>query len=63
MTSNDITAIYNYLLTGSGPVTVPMPTFSHPSGTVFNTPTTVTVTGPQGSRVYVTTDGTLHYQL
>jgi len=58
VTSNDITAIYNYLLTGSGPVTVPMPTFSHPSGTVFNTPTTVTVTGPQGSRVYVTTDGT-----
>lgn len=48
------------------PETVEPPTFSHPSGTVFNTPTEVTVTGPANSRVYITTDGstpsTTHYQ-
>ena len=64
ITSSDVTAVYNYLLNGGS--TVPMPTFSHPSGTVFNTPTEVTVTGPANSRVYITTDGstpsTTNYQ-
>ena len=66
VTSSDITIIYSYLLNGEMPVTVDPPTFSHPSGTVFNTPTEVTVTGPANSRVYITTDGstpsTTHYQ-
>ena len=68
ITSADITIIYNYLLVGDEPPTpvVPMPTFSHPSGTVFNTPTVVIVTGPANSRVYITTDGstptTTNYQ-
>lgn len=58
VTGSDVTAIYNYLLFGIEPSSpVPMPTFSHPSGTVFNTPTVVTVTGPAGSRIYVTTNG------
>ncbi len=67
ITSSDITSVYNYLLNGGEPPTpaVPMPTFSHPSGTVFNTPTEVTVTGPANSRIYITTDGstpsTTHY--
>lgn len=59
ITSADITMIYNYLLNGEEPEpTVAAPTFSHPSGTVFTTPTVVTITGPAGSRVYFTTDGT-----
>ena len=66
ITSADITVIYNYILSGEMPETVEPPTFSHPSGTVFNTPTEVTVTGPANSRVYITTDGstpsTTHYQ-
>ena len=66
ITSSDVTAIYNYLLNGGGVPSVPMPTFSHPSGTVFNTPTEVTVTGPANSRIYITTDGstpsTTNYQ-
>ena len=66
VTSSDITIIYSYLLNGEMPETVEPPTFSHPSGTVFNTPTEVTVTGPANSRVYITTDGstpsTTHYQ-
>ena len=66
ITSADITAIYNFILNGVEPSIVDPPTFSHPSGTVFNTPTEVTVTGPANSRVYITTDGstpsTTHYQ-
>ena len=58
ITSADITMVYNYLLNGEEPSTVPVPTFSHPSGTVFTTPTVVTITGPAGSRVYFTTNGT-----
>ncbi len=57
ITSGDITMIYSYMLSGEEPVTVQAPTFSHPSGTVFNTPTDITITGPAGSRIYVTTDG------
>ena len=57
ITTADITLVYKYLLNGEEPSTVPMPTFSHPSGTVFNTPTEVTVTGPANSRIYITTDG------
>ncbi len=66
ITSADITVIYNYILSGEMPETVEPPTFSHPSGTVFDTPTEVTVTGPANSRIYITTDGstpsTTHYQ-
>ena len=66
ITSADITVIYNYILSGEMSETVEPPTFSHPSGTVFNTPTEVTVTGPANSRIYITTDGstpsTTHYQ-
>ncbi len=66
ITSADITAIYNFILNGVEPSIVDPPTFSHPSGTVFNTPTEVTVTGPANSRVYITTDGstpsTTNYQ-
>ena len=66
ITSADVTTLYNYLLNGEEPSTVPMPTFSHPSGTVFDTPTEVTVTGPANSRIYITTDGstpsTTHYE-
>ena len=66
ITSADITAIYNFILNGIEPSIVDPPTFSHPSGTVFNTPTEVTVTGPANSRVYITTDGstpsTTNYQ-
>ena len=61
----DVTTLYNYILSGVRPETVPVPTFSHPSGTVFNTPTDVIVSGPEGSRIYITTDGstpsTTHY--
>ncbi|MBR5118406.1 MAG: DNA/RNA non-specific endonuclease [Muribaculaceae bacterium] len=60
ITSADITIIYNYLLVGDEPPTptVPAPTFSHPSGTVFQGDTEVIITGPQGSKIYFTIDGT-----
>lgn len=67
VTASDVTALYNFILFGIEPEFVQPPTFSHPSGTVFNTPTTVVVTGPTpDSRVYITTDGstpsTTNYQ-
>lgn len=65
ITSNDITAIYDFLLNGSTPVTVPAPTFNPPSGTVFMGYGSVTITGPAGSMIYFTLDGstptTTHY--
>ena len=57
ITSADITAIYNYLLNGEEPPEVEAPTFSHPSGTVFQGDTEVIITGPQGSKIYFTVDG------
>ncbi|MBR5639004.1 MAG: DNA/RNA non-specific endonuclease [Muribaculaceae bacterium] len=59
ITSADITMIYNYLLTGDEPPapTVPAPTFSHPSGTVFEGDHDIIITGPQGSKIYFTIDG------
>lgn len=57
ITSSDITTIYNYLLNGGNEPTVPTPTFSHPSGTVFQGDTEIIITGPQGSKIYFTVDG------
>jgi len=54
--ASDVTAVYNYILNGASQVEPP--TFSHPSGTVFNTPTVVTITAPNNSEIYITTDGT-----
>ena len=59
ITASDVTMVYNYILFGIEPEIIEPPTFSHPSGTVFYTPTVVTVTGTAGSRVYVTTDGSI----
>ena len=60
ITSADITAIYNFMLNGGEPPTptVPAPTFSHPSGTVFQGDHDIIITGPQGSKIYFTIDGT-----
>ena len=57
ITSADITVIYNYLLNGETPVTVEAPTFSQPSGSVFQGDTDIIITGPQGSQIYFTVDG------
>ncbi|MBR5087413.1 MAG: DNA/RNA non-specific endonuclease [Muribaculaceae bacterium] len=58
VTAGDITMIYNYLLNGEMPSTVDAPTFSHPSGTVFQGDHDIIITGPQGSKIYFTIDGT-----
>ena len=59
VTSADITVVYNYILNGEEPpVTIAAPTFSHPSGTVFQGDTDIIITGPQGSKIYFTIDGT-----
>ena len=59
ITSADITVIYNYLLNGETPVTVEAPTFSQPSGSVFQGDTDIIITGPQGSQIYFTVDGSI----
>ena len=62
--SADVTAIYQVILNGDTPSTVPAPTFSHPSGTVFYTPTDITISAPN-AKIFITTDGTtpttMHY--
>ncbi len=66
VTSADITIIYDYLLTGTTPQPdVPAPTFNPASGTVFQGYGSVTISGPAGSMIYFTIDGstptTSHY--
>ncbi len=52
----DVTALYEILLNGSGDG-VSAPTFSEPSGTTFYVAGQVVITGPAGSEIYYTTDG------
>jgi len=56
--SSDVTVLYSYLLNGEHPSVIDKPTFSHPSGTVFTTPTEVIVSAATGCDIYITTDGT-----
>ena len=59
ITSADVTIIYNYLLNGDEPqTTVAAPTFNYPSGTVFPYESNIIITGPEGSTIYYTIDGT-----
>ena len=58
VTAADITILYSFLLNNEHPSGIDMPTFSHPSGTVFTTPTEVIATAPAGCDIYITTDGT-----
>ena len=51
----DVTALYEILF--NGPSNIPAPTFSLPSGSVIYGWQDVTVTGPAGSYIYYTTDG------
>lgn len=66
VTSADVTTIYDYLLYGTTPLPeVPAPTFNPASGTVFQGYGSVTISGPAGSMIYFTIDGstptTSHY--
>ncbi len=59
ITSADVTIIYNYMLNGDEPpTTVAAPTFNYPSGTVFPYESNIIITGPEGSTIYYTIDGT-----
>ncbi len=54
----DVTTMYNYILNGILPEGKPAaPTFNYPSGTTFEEETFITITGPAGSYIYYTTDG------
>lgn len=56
--AGDVTAVYNFILNGIMPEGRPAaPTFDYPSGTVFQGDHDIIMTGPEGSKIYFTLDG------
>ena len=56
--AGDVTAVYNFILNGIMPEGRPAaPTFDYPSGTVFQGDHDIVMTGPEGSKIYFTLDG------